>query len=72
MARFAKMAIDAGVADRQIANAERLGEAVGSLLRGVLDDLNLTPEQQDSAPEVAHRHLTRLAGTIIEIPRELR
>jgi hypothetical protein len=54
MARLAKMAIDAGVADRQVANAERLGDAVGSLLRGVLDDLNLTPEQQDAARGRSH------------------
>jgi hypothetical protein len=47
MKRYAKMAIEAGVADRQTANAEHLGAAVG-------------------------RHLTRLAGTLVKTPRELR
>lgn len=45
MAHYAKMAIDAGVAERQVANAERLGETIAQLLRGVLDDLSLTPQQ---------------------------
>jgi hypothetical protein len=37
--RFSKMAIDAGIAERQVAKAERLGKLVGELLRRDLDEL---------------------------------
>lgn len=55
------MAIDAGVADRQVANAERLGGIVGKLLRDVLEDLTLNADQRAAAPSVVHRHLTLMA-----------
>jgi hypothetical protein len=71
MAHYAKVAIDAGVADRQMANAEHLADVLAQLLRGVLDDLYLTPQQQATAPDIVRRHLERLAGMLLETPREL-
>jgi hypothetical protein len=50
LARYSKMAIDAGVSERQIAYAERLGGRIGELLKGVLGELYLTDEQRLAAP----------------------
>jgi hypothetical protein len=60
LARFSKMAIDAGVAERLVAIAEGLGQAIGGVLRAVLGDLNLTEEQLAIAPESVRRHLRLL------------
>jgi hypothetical protein len=57
LARLAKMAIDAGVSERQIASAERLGQLIGELVRGVLGDLDLSEDQQAAAPGLVRRHL---------------
>jgi hypothetical protein len=58
----AKMAVDAGVAERQVANAERLGDLIGELLRRVFGEIQLTAEQQDRMPSVLRRHLTVIAA----------
>lgn len=50
LARNAKTAVDADVPQRQTANAQRLGDALGTLLKGVLDELKLTEDQQATAP----------------------
>lgn len=62
IAKMSKMAIDAGVAERQVANAERIGTLIGKVFQAMLADLNLTPEQHALAPEVMRRHLMAVAG----------
>jgi hypothetical protein len=62
LARYAKTAIDAGVPERQRAIAERLGGALGDLLRGVFDDLGLTAHQQATAPAIVRKHLEIFAA----------
>lgn len=57
LVKTAKMAIDAGVAERQVRLAESHGELLATILRAVLTDLKLTPEQQALAPEIVTRHL---------------
>lgn len=60
LARYCKMALDAGVAERMVRMAEKLGDLIAPLLQGVLSDLQLSPEQQAKAPEVVGRHLKLL------------
>jgi hypothetical protein len=66
LARYSKMALDAGVAERQVRLAERYGEQIGQLLSGVLAELKLTAEQQRRAPDVVRRHLVALEGGLSE------
>lgn len=44
LARSAKMALDAGIAERQVRIAEQVGGAVVQVLRGVVADLGFDPE----------------------------
>jgi hypothetical protein len=60
LARTAKMALDAGVAERQIKMAERYAELLARLIQSILGDLNLTQRQREVAPEVVRRHLLAL------------
>lgn len=60
LARYSKMALDAGVAERQVRLAERYGTSIARLLGGVLEGLELSPEQQARAPEVVRRAMVLL------------
>lgn len=62
LARYSKMAIDAGIAERQVRIAEQVGGMIGRLVQAVLGDLELTPGQQEAAPAIVRRHLTAIAG----------
>lgn len=66
LARYSKMAIDAGVAERQVQLAERVGVMIGTLVSAVLGELSLSPEQRLIAPEVVRRHLTQIAAQSAE------
>jgi len=63
-ARFAKTALDAGIAERQVRLAERQGALIADVLRAVMGDaeLGLTPEQRKAMPHAARRALA-LANT---------
>jgi hypothetical protein len=60
LARYSKMALDAGVAERMVNLAEKMGDMIAPLLQGVLGDMNLTEEQKAGAPAVVGRHLRLL------------
>jgi hypothetical protein len=60
LAKYSKMAIDAGVAERQVQLAERYGEMIASLIGGILGDLELTKDQQAAAREIVPRRLQAL------------
>lgn len=62
LARFSKMALDAGVEERRVRAAERFADSFATALQGILGDLALTPEQQKRAPEIVRRHLIVLEG----------
>jgi hypothetical protein len=62
LARFAKMALDAGVAEREIALAEAQAEMVASVLTAVMDEVGLTEKQRERLQEVLPRHLYALEG----------
>lgn len=58
LARFAKMALDAGVAERRVRMAERTGETLASALEDALAEADLPPAQR---LRVARAFSTRLA-----------
>lgn len=58
LAQYATAALKAGVDERRVQLAERQGDLVASVIRNILDRLNLTDEQ------------TLLVGTVV--PEELR
>lgn len=62
LAKFSKMAIDAGIAERQVQIAEQMGTVIGRLIQAILTDLMLTPAQETRAPMVVRQHLTMLEG----------
>jgi hypothetical protein len=62
--KIAKAALDAGVAERQIAFVERYADALADLLRSIFFDgeLDLTEPQRARLPDVLRRHLVTLEG----------
>lgn len=61
-ANFAAKAVAAGLAERQVRLAERQGEIIVQVLRAVFDDLGLTDEQREVAPDAIRRHLRLITG----------
>lgn len=62
LAKYSKMALDAGVAERQVQLAERYGEMLAELIGGILGELKLTKAQKEKAPEIVGRHLRLIEG----------
>lgn len=62
LAKFATAALRAGVEERRIKLAEDQGALIAQVIRGIFEDLNLTPEQRAISGEVAARHLRLVAG----------
>lgn len=60
LARMAKAAVDAGVAERLVRQVELEGEIVAEVIGRVLDKLELTSEQRVLAFDEAHRQLLAL------------
>lgn len=56
-AGFATKAVAAGLAERQVRIAERQGQMLAQVIRAILDDLGLSAEQEQQAPEIVVRHL---------------
>jgi hypothetical protein len=61
-AHFASKAVAAGLNERMVRLAERQGELLAQVIRGVLDELGLSPEQRQLAPEIVRRHLVAAAS----------
>jgi hypothetical protein len=60
MARFAKMAIDAGIDERRVAVAERVADVLAPLLTNLAEDLNLTAKQRAMLPDALGTRLRAL------------
>lgn len=60
LARVAKLALDAGVAERQVRLAEDQGRLLAQVIRAILNDLNLDEDQQSEAPAIVRKHLMAL------------
>lgn len=63
LARTAKAAIDAGVAERLVRQVELEGRLVAEVLGRTLDALDLTAEQRQVAFATAHRELLQLEAS---------
>ena len=64
LARFSKMALDAGVEERRVRLSERFGEAIASVLDGGFKDLGLSADQQRRAPDIVQRALLAMERTV--------
>lgn len=62
--RMQKIILDAGIEERRVRISEAQGAQVAAAIRGILDGLQLTREQQRLASEVVPRQLRRLAGRV--------
>ena len=62
LARVAKSAIDAGIAERQVRLAESQGALVAEVITLILEDLGLSSEQRARVPEVVPRRLRAIGG----------
>jgi hypothetical protein len=60
-ANFATKAVAAGLAERQVHLAELQGAMIAGVIKAILGDLNLTPEQQAQAGKVVPQHLRLVA-----------
>lgn len=59
--RFAKVAHDMGIAEREVRLAESQGQLLATVVRNILGDLALSPEQQQLAPTVIQRRFREAA-----------
>ncbi|MGA3562643.1 hypothetical protein [Melissospora conviva] len=62
LVRVAKEAIGAGLEERRVKLAEQQGAMLAGVIKAILGDLELTPEQQARVPTVVPRHLRVVAG----------
>jgi hypothetical protein len=62
LADYATAALKAGVEERRVRLAENQGALVAQAIRQVLDQLNLTPTQQELVPTVVPAALRLIAG----------
>ena len=61
LARVAKLCIDAGVDERQVALAERQTEIMFDLINEAFEMLRLSPEQQKQVPQIMPALIRRVA-----------
>jgi len=62
LAKFSKDALALGIADRAVRLAEQYGASIARYTKGLLDDLELTPDQIKKAPLIVRKHLALLEG----------
>lgn len=62
LVKVCEAAIRAGIEERRVRIAEQQGALVADVIRKILGDLELTPEQASKAGEAVPRHLRLLAG----------
>ncbi|TDD37846.1 hypothetical protein E1287_07250 [Actinomadura sp. KC06] len=60
--KYAKVAHEMGIAERQIQLAEQQGAMLAGAVRKILDGLNLTPDQQQLVPQLVPSVLRALAS----------
>lgn len=59
LAKYAKAAIEAGIAERLVQLAEKQAELMAEAVRGILEDLGVA--DRPDAPKIVRRHLERVA-----------
>jgi hypothetical protein len=65
-AQIAKMAIDAGIAERQVQIAERMAEQIAMAYEDAIADEDLSPEQVSRIAAKFSAGLMRLEGEVVE------
>lgn len=60
-AKFAKLCVDAGIADRQVRIAEEQGALLARAIRGILDELGVA--DKPNAGRIIRKHLELISGT---------
>lgn len=63
LARYSKMALDAGVEERRVRLAESMAMQLAPVLQAIFKELGLTDKQRDKAPAIVERHLVALEAT---------
>lgn len=66
LAKFSKMALDAGVNERRVQVAEGLAGALAPALRAMFNDLGLTERQKKIAPELLQKAMLTLEGEVMD------
>lgn len=56
-----KASIAAGIEERRVQLAEQQGNLLAEVIRKILGELDLSPQQQEKVPEVVPRHLRAVA-----------
>jgi hypothetical protein len=62
LAKFSAQALSLGIAERAVRMAEQYGSTLAKYTKGILEDLNLTVEQQKQAPLIVRKHMSLLEG----------
>lgn len=65
LARYSKMALDAGVAERMVRLAERMGDVLAPAIASILEELGLSASQKKRAPDIVRTALTAIEGQAI-------
>jgi hypothetical protein len=63
LARFSKMAVDAGVAERLVQVEERHARVLFRVMSGVVADLDIPAAQRELVPQLVRRHLELISGS---------
>lgn len=66
LVKFSDLAVRMNISIRRQELAEQVGALVVTVLRGVLDELGLTADQHELAAAAVPRHLTVIAGELVE------
>lgn len=70
LARYCKMALSADVDERLVRMAEGMAGVLVPVLQGILDDLQLTEDQQAKAPAIVKQRLLTLEAPAVESTAE--
>lgn len=70
LAKYSKMAIDVGVAERQVRLAETKGEEIATALKAIMSELGLNQKQSALLPEAIRKHLTAIEGESLQLSSE--
>ena len=71
LARYAKMALDIGIEERQIQLAEREADMINGYFEAVLQDVELTPAQRRKLGPSMRKHLELIEGQETNTRREI-
>lgn len=68
LAKYSKMALDAGVNERRVRMAEGMASELAPIIKAIFDELELTERQREIAPAILKRNLLALEGEAMAVP----